>query len=187
MKCELCHRQDAETVLYRTRPDGKREELYVCNACAERERAFDESRGIQVAAIDADGEAPRQGGSPMGELFGRLGKMLEGLADPEVGGGEPRCPGCGATMEAIRSVGLIGCPQCYKTFAKPLRALFDDCQGGHAYKGDPLPGEERAGAERDLERRLGEALRREDYREAKRLRAALDALRGAEGGPGDGV
>lgn len=187
MKCELCHRQDAETVLYRTKPDGKRQELYVCNACAERERAFDESRGIQVAAIDAGGDAPRREASPMGELFGRLGKMLEGLADPEAGGDEPRCPGCGATMEEIRAAGLIGCPQCYKTFAKPLRALFDDCQACHAYKGDPLPGEARAGAERDLERRLAEALRREDYREAKRLRAALEALRGAEGGPGDGV
>lgn len=181
MKCELCHERQAETVLYRKGENGKREELYVCHACAARERAFGESRGIQVTAIDA-GE--QDGESPMGELFGRIGKLLEGLPGQEAER-ETRCPGCGTTMDDIRTGGLIGCPVCYKTFGKALRALFDECQLCHAYAGDALPGEAHTATEQDLERQLDEALKREDYREAKRLRAELKRLRGEEDDHGE--
>ena len=37
MKCELCHKADAETAITRGEGD-KAEELYVCNACAKAER-----------------------------------------------------------------------------------------------------------------------------------------------------
>ena len=181
MKCELCHERQAETVLYRQSENGKREELYVCHACAARERAFGESRGIQVTAIDA-GESG--GESPMGELFGRIGKLLEGLPGQEAER-ETRCPGCGTTMDEIRTVGLIGCPVCYKTFGKALRALFDECQLCHQYAGDALPGEAQATTVQELERQLAEALKREDYREAKRLRAELKRLRDEEDGHGE--
>ncbi len=72
MKCELCHKRDAETVLYRPSKDGHRqEELYVCRACAEHEHTFGE-HGIQIAAMDAtelgdfnfDTPFPPQGAMP---------------------------------------------------------------------------------------------------------------------------
>lgn len=182
MKCELCHERPAETVLYRKGKNGKREELYVCHACAEQERAFGESRGIQVTAIDAGAQG---GDSPMGELFGRIGKLLEGLPGQDGDDRETRCPGCGTTLDEIRTVGLIGCPVCYRTFGKALRAMLDECQLCHTYQGDPLPGQARAAGVRELERRLAEALKREDYREAKRLRAELARLREEEGGHDD--
>ena len=34
MKCEICHKADAATVLHRKKKDGSDEELYVCKACA---------------------------------------------------------------------------------------------------------------------------------------------------------
>ena len=34
MKCELCHKNEAETVIFRERPGKAREELYVCPPCA---------------------------------------------------------------------------------------------------------------------------------------------------------
>ena len=37
MKCELCHKADAETAITRGEGDAE-EELYVCNACAKAER-----------------------------------------------------------------------------------------------------------------------------------------------------
>ena len=37
MKCELCHKADAETAITRQK-DGEEEELYVCHACAAAER-----------------------------------------------------------------------------------------------------------------------------------------------------
>ena len=53
MKCEICNQQKAETVFFRVAEDGSEEELYVCHACAARERAFEQAHGIQVAAMDA--------------------------------------------------------------------------------------------------------------------------------------
>lgn len=53
MKCEICQQQKAETVFFRLAEDGSEEELYVCKACAARERAFEHPHGIQVAAMDA--------------------------------------------------------------------------------------------------------------------------------------
>ena len=37
MKCELCHTNDAETVLHQKK-DGKDRELYVCKKCAAAAR-----------------------------------------------------------------------------------------------------------------------------------------------------
>ena len=37
MKCEICHKADAETAITRMK-DGEEEELYVCRACAAEER-----------------------------------------------------------------------------------------------------------------------------------------------------
>ena len=37
MKCELCHQKDAETAI-QVEKEGAAEELYVCHACAKKER-----------------------------------------------------------------------------------------------------------------------------------------------------
>lgn len=193
MKCELCHRNDAETVLYRTGKKGRREELYVCRACAERERAFGQERGVQVAAVEADGlpgggdaEGNGPGGIAPQELLGRLGELFGALSQRlgEEGDGETRCPGCGMTLADFRAQGMLGCPKCFKAFPKALRALLDETQQCHAYRGDALPGQARAETLRDLRRRLDEAVAREDYREAKRLREAIRELTGEGGGDG---
>lgn len=65
MKCEICHQHEAETVLFRHSDSGKTEELYVCGACATRERAFERQHGIQVAAMDAP---PMPGTPPEGMM-----------------------------------------------------------------------------------------------------------------------
>lgn len=193
MKCELCHTNDAETVLYREGQGGRREELYVCRACAERERAFGQERGVQVAAVESDVQPDGQGpgldglgGMAPRELLGRLGELFGALSEHMGEGeeGEARCPGCGMTLGELRAQGLLGCPKCLKTFSKTLRALLDETQLCHAYRGDPLPGQERAETLRDLRKRLADAVAREDYREAKRLRAAIRDLTGEGGGDG---
>ena len=96
MKCELCHQRNAETVIFRKQGNAPREELYVCHACAERERAFGVERGIQVAAVDSgEGSAAPEAsvephklsidldalGVPPRELFGKLGEMFGRLSE----------------------------------------------------------------------------------------------------------
>ena len=213
MKCELCHANNAETVLYRRNAEGKREELYVCHACAERERAFEEERGIQITAMRLNGgakpappEEPRKGadeaedappadeaGEPRmmsaAEFFGEDAEPPEDPSAREFLGlhaGTPddactRCPGCGATIGDIRHEGLFRCPQCLTTFPELTRTLLDDAQQCSDYQGDPAPGTERLREIEALERRLAEAIDREDYLEAKRLRAEIQAKKGEAG------
>lgn len=185
MKCELCHQNDAETVLYRPGKNGRREELYVCHPCAERERAFGQERGIQVAAVETGEEGPNPGKPPAGletlglpkEVFGQLGEMFGKLSERLGEIDETRCPGCGTTAEDLRTTGLMGCPTCFKTFRKLLLPLLDDSQQCTAYRGDPFPGREHERELAALERRQREAVAREDYAEAKRLAEEIRRLK----------
>lgn len=196
MKCELCHANDAETVLYRSGKNGRREELYVCQACAGRERAFGRERGVQVAAVEPGGEGgPNPGKPPKGletlglpkEVVGQLGEMFGQLSE-RLGAmgadGETRCPGCGTAAETLRSSGMMGCPLCYKTFRNQVLPLLDDAQQGIVYRGDPFPGREHERELAMLERRQREAVAREDYAEAKRLAEEIRRLRGGGGEEG---
>lgn len=71
MKCELCHQQDAETAIVVREKDEDRE-LYVCNACAKRERTRRQKKSqrtrkasglppgmsISVTRVGGNGEPP---------------------------------------------------------------------------------------------------------------------------------
>lgn len=84
------------------------------------------------------------------------------------------CTRCGFTWEEYRSRGLLGCPQCYAGFGEALQADiawlhramdFADPDSG-AREPDP---ETLAG----WREKLAEALRREDYGEAARIRRLI--------------
>ncbi len=194
MKCELCHDQPAETVLYRRAPEkpGGVEELYVCHGCADRERAFGQERGIQVTAMEAPAIAPLKPGDPSPFRPEDFAKQMHDLMEqmqahfktsPEGEEEGARCPGCGMTLEEVRSVGQMGCPTCYTFFRKHLKALLDLCQDVNRYAGDPLPGLERKQRRAALVKRFDEAVAREDYAEAKRLKEELRRLDEAGGAP----
>lgn len=191
MKCELCHQADAETVLYRPAGPGRSEELYVCKACAAREQIFDRERGIQVTAMDPGAPFPSPPGQephsledlkamgiPPKELFGKLGEMFGEMsrrfpADDEAGD-NLICPSCGASFNDLRSGGLMGCADCYTAFEKVLPPLLDELHLCSEHTGDGALARQREIAQ--LNRELFEALRREDYPAAKRIKAQLAKL-----------
>ena len=49
MKCELCHKADAETAI--RRGDGDDDELYVCGACAKAERQRRQKNSQRIKQI----------------------------------------------------------------------------------------------------------------------------------------
>lgn len=191
MKCELCHRADAETVFYRTTESGAREELYVCHACAKREQVFNQERGIQVTAMDTDGLVPgmptqnphsledlKAMGIPPKELFGKLGEMFDEMSknfptEDEMPD-DLRCPTCGASFNDLRGGGLMGCADCYTTFEKVLAPLLDDLHLCTNHTGDPTMARQRKISE--LNRLLRDAIQREDYQAAKELKTQLSKL-----------
>lgn len=189
MKCELCHQAEAETVFYRTTESGGSEELYVCKACAERERVFGQERGIQVTAMDPDAVLPQTPpqtksleelqamGIPPKELFGKLGEMFGEMSrhfPPDDSDPDLKCPTCGASFNDLRGGGLIGCADCYTAFEKALAPLLDELHLCTDHSGDPSQARRQKIAA--VQREFAEAVQQEDYPRAKALKAELDEL-----------
>lgn len=93
------------------------------------------------------------------------------------------CPGCGMTMAGIREAGLAGCPECYRVFETDLGAIIERAQAGasvhvgrHPTHADALI--DRAAARNRIAKELREAVAREEYERAARLRDRLQELGG---------
>lgn len=185
MKCEICHRAEAETAIT-VRRDGEERELYVCAACAKAARDGrpgqpPQRRSPRVTIVGGDGGDVPQ---PIVEEFVKatLG-FMKGMAASEE---ETRrtCPACGTSWERIKKESRIGCPACWKTFAREIRETFLKGEYGPAHVGaapavSSLPDPE--SARTVLERELKDAIAREDYRRAAAIKHDLDALGGGKG------
>ncbi len=180
MKCEICHKAEATTVLTCTK-DGVERELYVCQACADKNRETKTSRAQkpssppQVKRVIGPNETP----PPFVEEFVKatLGFMKEFAENEE---NEKRvCPVCKSKWDAIKETGRLGCPACWKTFARHLRAEFFSAQYGPAHLGKaPAIGKARSSKDTRaiLERDLKNAIACEDFHLAANLKKKLDAL-----------
>ena len=181
MKCEICHKADAATVLHRKKKDGSDEELYVCKACASaasgggkkpQDKNKDAKSGTKVSF--AEGEPP-----PFVENFVKaaLG-LVEGIAEQEKD--RKTCPGCGHTWEQIKEERRVGCPRCYRTFAELIREEFLSGAYGRTHVGEMPRGVTGRDSRAYLERELKAAVKRQQFEKAAEIRRKLDAIGGNE-------
>ncbi len=187
MKCEICHKAEAQ-VPVTIKVDGGEKELYVCKACAEKANrpppgkpGKNAPHGVQFKAINGDGtDLPK----PLVDgLVKATLDFMKGVAEVEETENKT-CPACKATWEQIKESGRLGCPACWKTFAKQIQREF--LQGEYAKRHvGAAPGVEKISNTADqrtiLERDLKEAIAREDYRRAAALKRQLDDLDNAIG------
>ncbi len=96
MKCELCHKTDAQTAIVLER-DGVEDELYVCNACAkaERQRRQKQSQrtrklkglppgmSMSITQVGGDGEEPPPFLGAIVDAFQDMVSGLEKAAETE--------------------------------------------------------------------------------------------------------
>jgi protein arginine kinase activator len=93
----------------------------------------------------------------------------------------PVCTHCGFTWGEYRVRGLLGCPHCFTGFGSGLEAdLLWLHRGSFREAASPAGAEEsrvadlRSGNQAQWKVQLAEALRREKYEEAARLRRLID-------------
>lgn len=91
------------------------------------------------------------------------------------------CPGCGMTEMQYRKGGRLGCAQCCDTFRRQLEEMLHRTSPQVCHTGRrPLDSEaavrSRARQE-EMQRRLDEAIVREEYEKAAELRDALRSMR----------
>jgi protein arginine kinase activator len=100
--------------------------------------------------------------------------------------GLPICTHCGFTFGEYRARGLLGCPQCYAAFGDALQGdllwIHRALQHGGTANEDAESRAERLAHWRE---QLADALRKEDYAGAARLRRLIEGADGADGAAGD--
>ena len=95
----------------------------------------------------------------VGELVGELAEMV--------------CPDCGIKYMEFRAGGRLGCPLDYWVFSKGLTPLLQRFHGATRHVGKAARRREGAWSGFGMRTRLREAIAREEYEEAARLRDLL--------------
>jgi len=151
MLCQRCKKQQA-TVHVTEIINNEKRERHLCEDCAREE-------GVAIKAQI------------------NLQDVLSGMLQAHEAAGEEAslsCPDCGMTYGEFRNQGRLGCPNDYEAFAEPLQEVLQKVHGATEHVGK-IP--RRAGSDQraqrelmQLRRRLQQAVEREQYEEAARLR-----------------
>lgn len=184
MLCEHCRKREA-TVKYVEVINGVKTEHNLCTQCAAHADLG------QFSAL-FEGEFP-------------LGKLLSGLLGTQETEEEDEkysgvvCPTCGTTYEEFVKDSCFGCPDCYSVFDPLISDHIRHLQGSDRHVGKHPAGSlssiKKAGETvqeehvnlpelseeekiRLMEARLKDAVRREEYEEAAKLRDEIRALKG---------
>ena len=161
MKCEICGLKDAVIHIRQIQKDLVHE-LHICEECAQEKGLIREE----------ESELP---------IANLLSGLLEGKDMTGAGEVKESCPGCGLKASEFRKQGKLGCAECFQAFEKDVKAIVSQMAARPRHAGR-LPrtfAEQAASADAtdSLREELREAVEREDYEEAARLR---DRIREAD-------
>jgi protein arginine kinase activator len=180
MKCELCHKAEAETAI-RKEQAGEVQELYVCRACAEQSaRPTPSPQDVAPPpAVGGGAEVPLPlMGMILDAAFEIVGRAMHLAA-------EPSCPACGIQRHEYRKQSRLGCPACYEAFSKELGATVFDLHRATRHVGKAPQRAEGLWRRGRLKEKLDAAVKAQRYEEAVALRDELRRLEEA-GGAGEG-
>ena len=137
MKCEICHKGEAEVAIHKIE-DGAERELYVCHACAAAENAKTEKRRGE----DMEDGPPKGLPEAAKLITGLLKQMIDAgmetasvIENPTARHSGPPCPVCGMTADDYHRTSRLGCAHCYEHFATPLAPVIRDMQPGATHVG----------------------------------------------------
>lgn len=169
MLCQNCGKNEATTHIKQI-INGDMAESHLCSDCAAHLGYGDVFSGF---------------GLGLSELFGGfLGDML-----PSAGQGSAvkRCAKCGASFEDIAKEGKVGCAECYRTFYDRLLPSIQRIHGKIKHNGKISSGtsenvKEETAEEKieKLSKLMDEAVRKQEFETAAKLRDEIKALRGGE-------
>jgi protein arginine kinase activator len=158
MKCQKCTKQ-ATLHITEVISDDHYEELHLCEDCAQKYIHEPQQHG---------------GGSKVGEV----GPVEE--SDETTALNQRECPVCGIKFVEFRNSGRLGCPHDYQEFREELAPLLENIHGETRHVGKTprrLPQNKQTQSELlQLRKQLQQAVTREAYEEAARLRDRIRKL-----------
>lgn len=163
-KCDKCNRRATHHSVEIIK--GQKIEKHLCEAHAAE-------AGMSMKAAN----------TPINELLTNFVKLHSG-ASGVTSARELTCDSCGLTFSEFREHTLLGCPQCYTAFEPQLGSLLERAHDGGGNHVGKVPRRAGSGQDRQeqlmqLRQRLDDAVTREDYELAARLRDDIHRL--AEG------
>lgn len=159
MQCESCSEYEANVHLTHV-VNGVSREIHLCEGCAVK-------NGINI-----------NGAMSLTDILVGLGA----IEATEEGGAGKVCPFCHMSLGELRRGSRMGCSVCYETFGAEVTTMLSDMQNGTSHIGKapgvitPIPAVKTVRVE-PLARQLEEAVAREDFEMAARLR---DEIRSAK-------
>lgn len=156
MKCQKC--SNAATLhITEIVNEGNFEELHLCEQCAHK-YLYEQPKG-------GGGGAAKTGATEAAE---------EGLFNQQ------ECPSCGVKFVDFRNTGRLGCPNDYRVFREDLIPLLENIHGETRHCGKtPRRSTQTKETESELmqlRNRLKQAVTKEDYEEAARIRDRIKKL-----------
>lgn len=160
--CEVCKQREATVHLTQIVKDSKMR-VHLCEECSQR-----------------------QGPISPELLASMVPKIAKVVAEAEVSGGEGSepeltCSYCGLSFDDFRRSGRLGCPDDYDVFSGRLEPLLKRLHEAVRHRGKvPVTSDSSALAQvevRNLEAELREAVSKEDYEGAARLRDQIRAVK----------
>lgn len=159
--CQLCNKNPATVHLTDIQNNVKRE-VHMCEQCAAK-KGFAIGQSISLPDLAPAGSA--------------VDRVIEGAQN------DLACDVCGITWSEFRARGRFGCAHDYDVFRERLNPLLQDIHARaerHVGK-SPRSGGEQGRLQRELmdcRRRLRDAVEREEYEAAAKLRDELRTLEG---------
>jgi protein arginine kinase activator len=156
MKCQKCH-NPATLHITEVLENEQFEELHLCEQCANKYLYEPQQKG---------------GGKSAG-----VEQAVEGEETPF---SHHECPLCGMKFAEFRNSGRLGCPNDYQEFREELTPLLENIHGETRHCGKTprrLPQNKQTQSELiQLRNRLKQAITKEDYEEAAKLRDRIRTL-----------
>jgi protein arginine kinase activator len=159
MKCESCQKNEATIHLTQV-VNGVVKKVHICEPCAKGS-GLDLNSPISITDI----------------LLG----LGDGMADALPAELDVTCPACHLRKTDFKKNGRLGCEKCYETFMGEVQSLVNAMHRSNQHVGK-IPA--RAGSTArlaaetgGLQKKLEQAVAREDFEQAARLRDQIQQLR----------
>lgn len=176
MLCDRCQKKEA-TVLYTEIINGIKKEQHLCEECATDYTSFQMGKTLINSELSLN--------DLLSTLLGayNTSHTMEPGKKPAV-----ICTQCGTTFEEFMQKGKFGCAQCYRSFHDELSKTLKGIQGSVTHTGKRPKGyisttnrilKDLTETER-LGLKLQEAIEKEEFEEAARLRDVIRQLKKEE-------
>lgn len=176
MICGICKVKEAK-IFYTEIVNGEKTEQYLCEECAAKNTHF------RVKTSFAGKEFSL--GNFLNGLLGEIQEKSKKEMEPS-GNTDVICPNCGMTYAQFHEQGKLGCAKCYRVFGKQLGKSLHNLHGNDIYTGRKPEHYEEVAQEsvkapvlsrkEQLQMSLLQAIEREDYEKAAKLRDEIHAL-----------